>query len=96
MYAMAPIILQRKSKKCHHYIARVTRVNKSDGPKNDSVSWTGPTGAQNNGISTFNTSTGSPNCIKQINTASSNSNVINTEDEDLDVGSPKFIKYLLQ
>ena len=84
--------LRKTSKKCRFYVARVPRANENDGLKNDSASLTGPAGAKNNDVSTSNISSYSPNSNKQIVNGSSNSNLINTEDEDLDISSPKFIK----
>ena len=81
------------SKKCSHYVACVSRVNEKDGPESGSATLIGPAGVQNNDISTSITSIGSPNSNKQTNNDSSNYNVISkTEDEDLDISSPKFTK----
>ena len=84
--------LRRTSKKCPHYVPRVPRAMQNDGSKNDTATSIEPTSNENNEISTSITDKDSTKSNKDNVGTSSNSTVVDTEDKDLDISCPKFIK----
>ena len=86
--------LRRTSKKCPHYVPRVPHAKKNGGSKNDTTTSTEPVIGENNELSTSITDKERSNFNKENVDTSSNSTVINSDEDDLDISSPKFIKLL--
>ena len=84
--------LRRTSKKCPHYVPRASQGKKNDGAKNDTATSTEPISGEINELSTSILDKDRSNSNKENVDASSNSTVINSDENDLDTSSPNFIK----